>query len=271
MQEIIINELMFKKMKKRLKKSLETFNVDIKQSDVAEMLSNSLGFKNLYALQKAISLQKMPDQQTEESSSSLHVPEKYTGVVAKIYQGSYKTYCVEHTDFFSLYVKKDDLTVKIADIVEKSFDKGLPEIISDYPEQYIKSFSLRDRDYNRVFYVDICQERPRSAQHGLFIKDVYSEISEHYIPSIDIDFLKKQLDKRLNNHIICYDLSVKLILTEDSSQKDTYFYVNRPLLANFISKKNFVIQESIPEYIYEKGTDDLIIDSILDRVLTHNH
>lgn len=170
MQEIIINEPMFKKMNKRLKKSLKAINVDITQSDVAEMLSISLGFKNLHALQRSTSLQKESDQYSNKSYQLSSIPESYRGVVSKIYPGSYETYFIEYSDFFSLYVEKDGLTVKIADITEKSFDKGLPDIISDYPEQYIENFGLKNRDYSRVFYVDIHHEKPQSPQHGLFIR-----------------------------------------------------------------------------------------------------
>lgn len=57
-EELLLDEQKIKKMKKRIKKSLENFGLDIKQSEVAQIIAHSLGFKNENALQKSLSENK---------------------------------------------------------------------------------------------------------------------------------------------------------------------------------------------------------------------
>lgn len=55
-EELLLDEQKIKKMKKRITKELTNLGLEMKQSEVAQIIARSLGFKNEHALQKALSL-----------------------------------------------------------------------------------------------------------------------------------------------------------------------------------------------------------------------
>lgn len=55
-EELLLDEQKIKKMKKRITKELTNLRLEVKQSEVAQIIARSLGFKNEHALQKALSL-----------------------------------------------------------------------------------------------------------------------------------------------------------------------------------------------------------------------
>ena len=123
-EHILLDEPKIKKMTKRIKKSLEEFGLNLKQSEVSEIIAKSLGFKNDYELRNFISQVK--------NSENLSISFNNQNDVVKVSNPNFKI-----NDKYQMLIRYEN-GKKIINIV---FNRRHPDIINDkvYYNEFIKN------------------------------------------------------------------------------------------------------------------------------------
>lgn len=125
-EKIVLDEHKIKKIKKRIKKSLEDFGLNLKQSEVAEIIAKSLGFKNDYELRKFIS-------EVEDFNNEIKEPSLPINSISSLIENSN----IQLNDKYQMLIKYE-YGKKIINI---AFNRRHPDIINDkkYYNELIKN------------------------------------------------------------------------------------------------------------------------------------